>query len=500
MIALIFLLLTANPPQREKSLIIVTTKHITEFSINFNEFVKEKEKRGWFVHVATEDDYGGNDVYGPEKALILRDYLKTIYQDFRYLLFIGDPHFQTGDVPMFTVWPRYSYPEGTCLGYEMDCRSFPSDYPYASLTGNWDLNGNGQYGETGLDEGEGGISFEADLYTGRIPVYYNNMRELDQILQNTMNYMNEEPDAIAWRKSFLFPAAFYFFKGQNQNGINFPLTIDSADIFEWFIHNILSNYQEFSFTRMYEEEGHITSEYDSDIPLSRENFVSEWKKGYGNVFWGAHGFDMSIGRVVWTDDVNNDNDPDGEIANLDMLISSDAEEIGGNRPAFVSAVSCEVGSLDVPYNLTYSLILENAAIGMVSASTPGTISMMDWGQFDEPVPEDETSEDNIGILFFSHLLEGKRGAQALYEAKIALTAPTDIESRAALMMVNYSGDPTLTLNDSKADIIPEEVEKDNKSSGCSTSGNKTPFNPGLLLFLLSLVLFRKKISIPEIRA
>ena len=144
-------------------------------------------------HVA---QHGANSVTGLEKALLIRAWLASVQHEYSFVLLIGDANPDYGEIPMVTVWPRHEYPPDNCGGFGLDCRSMETDYLYADLSGDWDLNGNGLYGETDLDEGPGGMDFEAELYVGRIPTYFENVVDLDQVLLHAIHYMNQTPDAL----------------------------------------------------------------------------------------------------------------------------------------------------------------------------------------------------------------------------------------------------------------------------------------------------------------
>lgn len=122
---------------------IVTTNAIRDHSTKLADFVAHKTALGHSVQVVTEDDYG---TLGSTEAI--RQWLADNYAalGIHYLLLIGDPDpdnpddpgDSVGDVPMVMTWPRrnaYIYRESA------------TDYIYADLTGNWDLDGDGRYGE-----------------------------------------------------------------------------------------------------------------------------------------------------------------------------------------------------------------------------------------------------------------------------------------------------------------------------------------------------------------
>jgi len=45
----------------------------------------------------------------------------------------------------------------------------PTDYFYADLTGNWDLDADGYFGEFAGDKGPGGVDFVNEVYCGQDP-------------------------------------------------------------------------------------------------------------------------------------------------------------------------------------------------------------------------------------------------------------------------------------------------------------------------------------------
>lgn len=137
--------------------VIVTTNAVRAGSSRLASFVSHKTRRGHRVAVVTESQWGsqiGQDPnHKPEK---IRKWLQDNYipLGIEYVLLIGDPYPDwsesvQGDVPMKLCWPWVRYPE-----WGMDVA--PTDYYYADLTGNWDLNGNGYYGQYYDDTQPGG--------------------------------------------------------------------------------------------------------------------------------------------------------------------------------------------------------------------------------------------------------------------------------------------------------------------------------------------------------
>lgn len=171
--------------------VIVTTNATASAStglINFRSFL---ESRGFHPLIITETDWGGGT--GDTAANHIRAWLVSNYLSLgiKYVLLVGNPDPSSGDVPMKMLWPRYD---------QTSYREAPSDYFYSDLTGNWDRNGNGYFGEKPGDFGTGGVDRIPDVYVGRIP-YYGSIADLDSIFEKTINYESESPGQ--WSRRFI---------------------------------------------------------------------------------------------------------------------------------------------------------------------------------------------------------------------------------------------------------------------------------------------------------
>ena len=191
--------------------VIVTTNNIFNNATRLDSFETFKENQGYNVLTVTESGFytsvGGSSSgmgwgggAGDTAAENIRSWLRSNYLSLgiEYVLFIGDPSPDSGDVPMKMCWPR----KGASTDPEHD--RAPTDYYYADLTGNWDLDGDGSYGEYNGDFGSGGIDTNVEIYVGRIPVYNSSISDLDGILQKTINYGTESGD-LSWRQKVLLP-------------------------------------------------------------------------------------------------------------------------------------------------------------------------------------------------------------------------------------------------------------------------------------------------------
>ena len=465
----------------KKSIIIVTTREIKENSTKLVEFIDEKESRGFDVLLATEDDFGGDDLSGVQKALKVREWLKTVYKDYSFLLIIGDPASDRSGIPMFETRPLREYPDETNNGTPENI-PVETDMLYADLTGEWDKNGNSVFGETGLDDGDGGIDFEVELVTGRIPVYDNDVSDLDEILAVTIKYMNMEKTDIGYRKRIIFPAGFYFFRGLSMMG-----DWDSAGLGEWAANTFLKNMDSLEIVRMYEAEGVQGSLYESSIALNKENLINEWSKGTGAVFWGGHTFYNKILRLVWDEDENGDDKASmSEVSMPELFNQSDAVSISGNNPGFLIAPNCDAGVVREKGGLTHSL-LKKAIVGVMAATAPSTPSFMDWDCYECEFDKKGFGSDTAGIFTLKALFEGGYPAQALFDAKVTYGTDNSALTYANRISFNWYGDPSLTItssaedveteepddNEPDADAIDAEPEADmqpdenNKESGCS---------------------------------
>lgn len=442
-----------------KGLIIVTTNTIKENSQKLSTFVRHKEIRGFKVLVATEDQYGGTGVKGQPKAILIREWLKKVYKDYSFVLLIGYPHSDYGDVPMLKFWSRKGEQLLTGMNEFAD-----TDFFYADMTGNWDINGNGDYGEK-EDWGKDGVDFNAELAVGRMAVYFDDMNMLDSMLQHNIDYMNHTKEFSAYRKKILFPAAIFGFKGMPFIGAPWPFDEDSAQLMEWFAKNYLTSRPEISITRMYEQDGIQPSAYKSDIPLNTENIISEWNKGYGMIMWGAHGAPSAVSRVVWDNDNNGNTNPDeGEVLWPTMFDYQAAGSLSGKYPGFAVAVSCDVGQSQQPNNLVSHLLISGGVVGMVASTVAGPRSIMYWHDLDSELDTTTFGDDNVGPLFLKGLIEGGYAGNVVADIKKSAGSAGDIETMTGKASFNYYGDPTLRLESTNEDILPDMEIPDNAAA------------------------------------
>lgn len=156
-LAISFMVLSSKGMMQEASAslmsgdyVIVTTNDIVAHSTRLEGFIELKEKFGYSVKVVTETEFDGLTGQAPNgRAEKIRQWIIDNYAllGTKYVLLIGNPDpddstnpsDSVGDIPMKMCWPSFSDAEG---------REIPTDFFYADLTGNWDLDGDLYYGES----------------------------------------------------------------------------------------------------------------------------------------------------------------------------------------------------------------------------------------------------------------------------------------------------------------------------------------------------------------
>lgn len=215
-------------PLEKRGYAIITTRDIATGLNQLHAFAENKSRLGFNVHIITEEDFGGGR--GEDAAFNIRRWLKANYQhlDLLYVLLMGDPTPNCGDVPMKVVSMGTKDDSGELI---------PSDYYYADLSGNWDINNNGIVGDRS-DFKVGGLDGVWDVLVGRLLYYGENsewskLEDLDILLKRFIDYDNEED--ISWRYNFyvyrpnqeLF--ASWVGKYLEPNGINYILMSETKE-------------------------------------------------------------------------------------------------------------------------------------------------------------------------------------------------------------------------------------------------------------------------------
>ncbi len=293
---------------------ILTTTNIIDTSLELTNFIAHREMTGFNVELISNTVWGAG--IGDAAANNMRSWLQNNWtnaggtQAIEYVLLIGNPHPSSGDVPM-----KICYPEGA------EC---PTDYFYAELTCNWNLDGDSKWGEWDDD-----FNFSNDyptateIYVGRIP-YYGSISNLDSILRKLMRYEDTSQTNLYWRSNTLLP--------MDKNGIS----MDTAELGEWIKEEALIPAGCASY-RIYDSDGGY---YPDVTPCTRSTTVTAWTNlPFGCVAWFCHGYTATSCGV------------------LDI---SDVPKLNDNSPGFIFQGDCNTAKPEVSNNLGYSLLLHGA--------------------------------------------------------------------------------------------------------------------------------------------
>lgn len=361
-----------------------------------------------------QTNYNGKDT--PEQ---IRHFLQDKYVEWEmeYVLLVGS--IQT--IPM-----RICYPNSEDHSYQTET---PTDYYYADLTGEWDSDEDGYYGERGEDN----VDFSAEVFVGRIP--FDSPTQIQDYCQKVIMF---EQNTESWKEKSLLLGAILNF--ENEDGSDSEKT-DGATVMEVMKNDVFEP-NEFLVTTMYEKEGKAASTYSCTMPLNRLNVQNVWGEGVGIVDWYAHGNPSFAERKYW-----NDNDGDGiperfEFSHPLFVSSTDASLFPRDKPAIVFAASCSNANPDDQQNLGISL-LNTGAVGFIGSTT------VSWGSTGWMNKQDGGIQ-TINYLFMYYLQHYDYSCgQSLYETLFEYRTDYDFWGWKIFQnLYGYVlyGDPCLSLN------------------------------------------------------
>jgi len=382
--------LSALPPvpalEPRPELLVLTTDQLAADSRVLPRFMAFRAAEGWAVDLATEADWDrSTGADSDTRQDRIRTYLQDRYatEPGAYLLLIGDPHPEQGDVPMLQSYPvealtRY-YPDSTADNMSPT----PTDFYYAELSGDWDCDGDGLPWDY-PDDAEC-MDLEPELFVGRLPVYGGDADALDALLERVLA-RDLEADK-SYRHRVLLPGALFGVAGgSSATGGDYPEHQDGAGVLEAIYLDLPAAFQEQAL-RIFEGEGLLPSPHTRDLDLSRDTVVEQWSDGAGLVVWAGHGWYDSVHRVVWNGDYNDDGvGDDDEISSPAFMESSDAPDLANAGGAFTFHISCDNAWPEDPGNLGFAL-LSGGAAGTMSATRVSYGSTGDFGETFEPRPD-----------------------------------------------------------------------------------------------------------------
>ncbi len=379
---------------------IITTSAIESASSKLADFAEHKQSLGFDVKVITEANFGGGS--GDAAAENIRAWLQSHYvtDNIEYVLLIGNPHPVDGDIPMKTLLPDPNF------------EKYPSDLYYAELTGNWDLDGDANYGEWAGDFGPGGIDTFFEVTVGRIP-YYGSTNDLDAILEKIINY-ESQTEPPAWRNNVLLPM-----EPITQSDFSYPLGEAIKD--DILIPN------EWSYHRIYEEDYNLVPPPDT-IPCNIDNVTDVWNGD-------ANNSDGMYGLVVWFTHGS------ATLA-LDVMDTSHVPELNDEYPSFTFQTSCNNSYPETTNNLSFE-ILKNGGICTIGATRTS------WGGSESPIAG-TTGNTGMAYEYTRRLVKGFKCGAALNDLKQVI-APSSTSCWENFITFNIYGDPALGL------VLPSSV-------------------------------------------
>lgn len=375
------------------------------------------------VIIATENDWGGG--IGDDAAENIRQWLKNHYKDYNihYALLIGNPDLKNGDVPMKKVYPEQNEPNTTQNkgenGKLYDIGGVPTDFYYAELSGNWDVDKDDQgiskpdrrYGEFRDDYVDGGADKYAEIQVGRIP-YYGQIEELASILTKSIYYAQSTDNY--WRKNILFPMV--------------PVRSDAPEhhLGEQ-IKNDFCIPNNVGYYRLYNENDSKKALYTdvidmyppmNDVPCTEDKVLDAWTHNYfGMVTWATHGNSRDASYVFSAEKVT---------------------KLDNTHPSMVFSTSCSNAAPDDAHNLAYSL-LANGAITVVASSAMST-----WG-----ISTDYSQSgynEGVAYSYTSFILCNTNCGIALNCSKQRYVSTVGSTEWLQCMLFNLYGCPELSLN------------------------------------------------------
>ncbi|MFX0011202.1 MAG: C25 family cysteine peptidase, partial [Candidatus Hermodarchaeota archaeon] len=132
--------------------------------------------------------YNYSNYEGRDKAEKIRNMIKSYYEsdNLKWVLLAGDA--EENLIPIREVFnPDTAEIEGESEYSNWDEYYKPTDFYYADLTGSWDDNNNGKFGESATKSGNNDeISWIPEVYVGRLPA--DNPSELSFMINKSLDY------------------------------------------------------------------------------------------------------------------------------------------------------------------------------------------------------------------------------------------------------------------------------------------------------------------------
>jgi hypothetical protein len=331
--------------------------------------------------------YEGVDT--PEK---IRNMIKTYYEkeEIQWVLLAGDA--EANKIPIRNVFNpdvlRWGEGANELVGNE---NYKPTDYYYADLTGSWDSDEDGKFGEApqdnlfGLDE----ISWDPEVYVGRLPA--NDASELELMVNKTVNY-EKNPLKGEWMGRMLLAGGI--------SSTNPPE--DEARLTQHIWENYL--FPNTNFTHLYRTTSSFTPN-EAPVPndedtLTRNNLRSRVNTGYSTILFAGHGTDAQFSDVVSTYYTSSDS----------------AVSANDYMPSLFYVDACSTSTYDTNDNSIGEILIKRALGGAIGYI--GGLRTTWYFQYDENL---EKLNRGNAKLFWKEFFQEKKYQQgrALFDSKVS---------------------------------------------------------------------------------
>ena len=379
--------------------VFIADESVISTLMNFKQW---KETVGYNVKIVNTS-YIYTNYEGEDKPEQIRNFLIDKYAEWgiKYVLLVGSHN----SIPM-----RYCYPDPTVHEDNSNWK-VPTDYYYADLTGDWDSDGDGFYGEmlnhsTGKYDDD--VDFYPEVYVGRIPV--DDHESIQNICTKTMLF---EQDDGGWKQKALLLGAKTFNEGGCGDSLMEKIKLD------------ILQPKGYNVTTMYEKEGWKPSPIPCDCPITKSNVLSIWPTGYGLVTWHAHGSATRAYRLVWRW---------WKEEWYTFLQSSDVSVLNDEKPSIVFSASCHNAEPEDEDNLGTALI-EHGAVAFIGATR-----FVYCGGYD-------AGNSALDYHFHRYLLnESQTVAESLYKSNVYVWEDGTWMSGVNMYGFVLYGDPSLRID------------------------------------------------------
>jgi hypothetical protein len=246
---------------------------------SFQTLADYRTARGMPTVVATREYIAANFRNGADIQETIRLFIRDAYAKWglQYVLLGGDSDILPPRIIYNSLYPTNGY------------TAIPCDLYFACLDGNWNADGDENYGQPALYEEPGDlVDFAEEVYLGRAPV--STVAAADLFVQKVITYESTAA-GTPWPGRALFAAEVLFPETYVPGAL---IYLDGASFAHEQVTTLIEPCTDMQTLRMYETD----ALYPRDLPLTRASLIDSLDTGhYGIVNQIGHGyfFNMSVG-------------------------------------------------------------------------------------------------------------------------------------------------------------------------------------------------------------